>query len=83
MHSHHPSSDKVSHPRSHSSNLHEALIPDAHVLCHHVRPARKEHQFEEDIKNVVYVMRAVKTGGKSKAGRRLTNGTDRGRVGAG
>lgn len=40
--SHHPSSDKISHPCPHRSNLHKTLIPDAHVFCHHVRPARKE-----------------------------------------
>lgn len=38
LESYHPSSDKVPHPRPHSSNLHETLIPDAHVLCHHVWP---------------------------------------------
>lgn len=40
--SHHPGSDKISHPCPHSSNLHKTLIPDAHVFCHHVRPVRKE-----------------------------------------
>lgn len=42
--SHHPRSDEVSHPRPDSGNLHKTLVPDAHVLCHHVRPRRKEDQ---------------------------------------
>ena len=42
LRSHHPRCDKVSHPRPHGSNLHKALIPDAHVICHQVRPEREE-----------------------------------------
>lgn len=44
LESHHPSSDKVSHPRPHGCDLHETLIPDAHVLCHHVWPVGREGQ---------------------------------------
>lgn len=64
MESHHPSSDKVSHPCPHCSNLHKALIPDAHVFCHHVRPAREEDQDRKGHlkKNAVYFMRVVKAG---------------------
>lgn len=37
----HPSGDEVSHPGSHGCDLHEALVPDAHVVGHHVRPASR------------------------------------------
>lgn len=37
----HPSGDEVSHPGSHGCDLHEALVPDAHVVSHHVRPASR------------------------------------------
>lgn len=38
----HPGGDEVAHPRSHRGDLHEALVPDAHVVRHHVRPAGGE-----------------------------------------
>lgn len=46
---HHPRCHKISHPRSYSSHLHEALVPDAHVLRHHVRPHLSAHEQNEVI----------------------------------
>lgn len=57
LESYHPSSDKVSHPRPHCGNLHETLVPDAHVFCHHVGPARKEAREEKGQKKCI-LMRA-------------------------
>lgn len=36
MCSHHPRRHKITHPRSHSGNLHKTLVSDSHVFCHHV-----------------------------------------------
>lgn len=48
----HPSGDEVSHPGSHSSDLHEALVPDAHVVGHHVRPAGRGDPQRKTLKKI-------------------------------
>lgn len=44
LESHHPRRHKIPHPCPYSSHLHQTLVPDAHVLRHHVRTAERETQ---------------------------------------